>query len=122
LRDPPSSQHGVTTGQNDARSDRGVSSNLGAADSDASEAPDLSAEFQGEMAALRAHFAERIAAVRRGLHPADVAAVIKAILNEETIAMRALSDRWRAATMRQRAERPKRVTGAAQRKGVPKPP
>jgi hypothetical protein len=86
-----------------------------------SEPPDISVEFQSEMAAIRAHYAARIAAARRGLPMGDVAVAIKAILNEETIALRAVTERWRAAAERQKQEKPQRPTGNVQRKDDPKP-
>ncbi len=85
-------------------------------------APDVSAEFRSEMAAIRAYYAARIAAARRGLPAGDIAAAIRALLNEETVALRALTDRWRAATERQQQEKPQRPAGNARRKDDgPKP-
>jgi hypothetical protein len=103
------------------RSDAGNSSNLPATHGGASEPPDVSAEFQSEMAAIRAHYAARIAAARRSLRPGDVAVAIRALLNEETVALRALAERWRAAMERQKQEKPQRPTGIVQRKDDPKP-
>ncbi len=89
---------------------------------EASEPPDVSAQFQSEMAAIRGYYAARIAAARRGLPAGDLAAAIRALLNEETVALRALTDRWRAATERQKQEKPQRPTGNAQRKDGPSKP
>jgi hypothetical protein len=101
--DPTSGQNGlpyVGAGAGNTRMSPEPNGNAG-------ESPDVSAEFQGEMAALRAYFAARIAAARRGLPAGDVAAAVKAILNDETVALRSLADRWRAATQRQQQETPK---------------
>ncbi len=87
----------------------------------ASEPPDVSAEFQSEMAAIRGYYAARIAAARRGLPAGDITVAIRALLNEETVALRAMTDRWRAATERQKQEKPQRPTGNIQRKDDPKP-
>ncbi len=87
----------------------------------ASEPPDVSPDFRIEMAAIRAYYAARIAAARSGLPAGDVASAVKALLNEETVALRALAERWRAATQRQQQEKPQRPMGNAQRKDDPKP-
>jgi hypothetical protein len=60
------------------------------------------------MAAIRAYYAARIAAARGGLPASAVAAAVKVLLNEEIVALRALAERWRAATERQRTEKPRR--------------
>jgi hypothetical protein len=85
-----------------------------------SEPADVSPDFRSEMAAVRAYYAARIAAARGSLPAADIAASVKALLNEEMIALRALAERWRAATERQRTEKPQRPTGIVQRKDDPK--
>jgi hypothetical protein len=88
----------------------------------AGDAPDVSAEFRSEFAALLAFYAARIAAARRGLPASEVAAAVQAILNEQAIALRTLSERRHAATQKQRDEKPERPAGAAQRKDDgPKP-
>jgi hypothetical protein len=85
------------------------------------DAPDASPEFRSEFAALLAYYAARIAAARRGLPASEVFAAVQAILNEQTVALRALAER-QAATQRQRGEKPERPAGAAQRKDEgPKP-
>ena len=87
------------------------------ANSAAGEPPDVSLEFQSEMAAVRAHCAATIAAARRRLPAGDLAVAIRAILDEETIALLAVTETWRAATERQKREKP---TGIVQRKDDPK--
>jgi hypothetical protein len=82
----------------------------------ASEPPDVSPEFQSEMAAIRGYYAARIAAARRSLTGSVAAAIVQSLLNEQTVALRALTDRWRAATERQKQEKPQRPAGNAQRK------
>lgn len=67
------------------------------------DVPDISGELRSELAALVAYFAERIAAARLGLAPA---AVIKAIVTEQTVAMRALIDRWHEAGKTRQTEQP----------------
>lgn len=75
----------------------------------------MSAEFRSEFAALLAFYAARIEAARRSLTGSVAAAVVQAILNEQTVALRALAERH-AATQKQRDEKPERPAGAAQRK------
>jgi len=116
---PPSNEG--TGGQNGARSDAGDSDNLPATNGGASEPPDVSPEFKSEMAAIRSHYAARIAAARRNVRPGDLAVAIRALLNEETVALRAVTERWKAATERQRQEKPQSPTGIVQRKDDPKP-
>ncbi len=69
------------------------------------QTPDVSGEFGSELAALLAYYGGRIAAARLGLAPA---AIIKAIVAEQTIATRALMDRWQAASRKQQDEKPTR--------------
>jgi hypothetical protein len=90
-------------------------------DGKAGDAPDASAEFRSEFAALLAYYAARIAAARRGLPANEVFAAVQVIMNEQTVALRALTER-QAAAQKQRAEPPQRPTGNAQRKDDnPKP-
>jgi hypothetical protein len=85
------------------------------------DAPDASPEFRSEFAALLAYYAARIAAARRGLPASEVFAAVQVILNEQTVALRALADR-QAAAQKQRAEKPERPTGNVQKKNEgPKP-
>jgi hypothetical protein len=87
----------------------------------AGDAPDASPEFRSEFAALLAYYAARIAAARRGLPASEVFAAVQAIMNEQTVALRALAER-QAAAQRQRAEKPQRPTANMQRKDEgPKP-
>jgi hypothetical protein len=118
--DPSTPPHDGTSGQTGVRSDADNSGNLPATHGGASEPPDVSAEFQSEMAAIRANYAARIAAARRSLRPGDIAVAIRALLNEETAALRAVTERWQAATRRQQQEKPQRATGIVHRKDDPK--
>jgi hypothetical protein len=87
----------------------------------AGDVPDASAEFRSEFAGLLAYYAARIAVARRGLPAKEVFAAVQAIMNEQTVALRALAERQSAA-QRQRAETPQRPTGNVQRKDDnPKP-
>jgi hypothetical protein len=87
----------------------------------AGDVPDASPEFRSEFAGLLAYYAARIAAARRSLPASRVSAAVQAIMNEQTIALRALAER-QAAAQRQRAEKPQRPTGNVQRKDEgPKP-
>jgi aminoglycoside phosphotransferase (APT) family kinase protein len=87
----------------------------------ASNSTDASAEFRSEFAALLAYYAARIAAARRALPASEVVAAVQAILNEQTVALRALAER-QAPTQKRRDEKPERPTGIAQRKNEgPKP-
>lgn len=74
--------------------------------------PDVSAELRSEMASLLAFYAARIGAVRRSLSPAVANALILVIVNEQAAALRALADRWHAAS-----QKPERPTGRGQRTG-----
>jgi len=73
--------------------------------------PDISGAFQGEMAALLAFYAAKIGAARRSLSAGDVAAVVQALMNEQTVAVRNLMERWQAATKKQQGEKPQRPVG-----------
>ena len=86
------------------------------------DAPDASADFRSEFAALLAFYAARIGAARRSLSPSVAAAIVQALMSEQAIALRGLTDRWHAATQKQRDEKPERPTGIPQRKDEgPKP-
>jgi hypothetical protein len=93
--------------QNDGRNAGSTAGDSG----DAPTLPDVSGAFRGEMAALLAFFATRIAAARQSLSAGDVAAVVQALMNEQTFAVRNLMERWQAAAQRQREEKPQRPTG-----------
>jgi hypothetical protein len=87
----------------------------------AGDVPDASPEFRSEFAGLIAYYAARIAAARRGLPANEVFAAVQSIMNEQTVALRALAER-QAAAQRRRAEKPQRPTGNVQRKNDnPKP-
>jgi hypothetical protein len=82
------------------------------------DVPDVSPELRSEIAALLAFFAARIGAARRSLSRGTADAIVMAIVNEQTVALRALMERWQAAIQKQRAERPKRpIRNAQQQKG-----
>jgi hypothetical protein len=82
----------------------------------AGDAPDVSAEFRSEFAALLACYAARINAARQSLSPSVAAAIVQALMGEQAVALRGLMDRWHAASQRQRDEKPERPTGNLQRK------
>jgi hypothetical protein len=110
--------------QNAQRSDSTHASNSVAAAGDSGDAgalSDVSGAFKGEMAALLSFYAAKIGAARRSLSAGDVAAVVQALMNEQTVAVRSLMERWQAATQRQREEKAQRPTGNMQRKDDPKP-
>jgi hypothetical protein len=98
------------------RADGGNSTASDGAPDAARASSNASLEFRSEMAALLAFYATRIAAARRSLSPSAAAAIVQALLNEQAIALRALTDRQHAATQRQRDERPERPSQGAQRK------
>jgi hypothetical protein len=50
-----------------------------------------------ELDAVTAFYAAKIAAVRRGLSPRDIAGAVRAILNEQAGAVRAVLEKWNAA-------------------------
>jgi hypothetical protein len=71
---------------------------------------------------LLAFYASRIAAARRSLSPSVAAAIVQTLLNEQTAALRALTDRERAASQKQRDEKRQRAKGNGQQKDDdPKP-
>jgi hypothetical protein len=99
-----------------------IASAVAGAPGEEKDVPDASAEFRSELGALLAFYAARINAARRSLPAQVAAAVIQALLTEQTIALRALAQRRRAAGQKRRAEKPARPTGPAQRKDQgPKP-
>jgi hypothetical protein len=114
-----------TAAQDSARPTGAEARNAGTisgAPSGASNAPDASAEFRSEFAALLAFYATRINAARGSLSPSAAAAIVQALLGEQAVALRGLTDRWHAATKKQRDEKPQRPTGNVQRKDDdPKP-
>lgn len=121
--DSSSPPHDATNGHNGVPSDNtaaGNTSNIENSGGGANELPDVSPEFRSEMAAIRAHYGAMIAAARRRMPGSDLAAAIRALLNEETIAMRAVAERWQAATQRQRDEKPQRPMGTVRRRDDPK--
>jgi hypothetical protein len=82
----------------------------------AGDVPDVSAEFRSEFGALLAFYAARLAVARRSFSPSVAAAIVQAIMNEQAIALRGLTDRQHAASQKQRCERPERSSGNVQRK------
>jgi hypothetical protein len=82
----------------------------------AGDAPDVSAEFRSEFAGLLAFYAARINAARGSLPAGVASAIVQALLNEQAIALRGLTDRRLAATQKRRDEKPERPTGNVQRK------
>jgi hypothetical protein len=47
---------------------------------------------------VSSYYAARIAAARSALKPGDIAAALRALQNERAIAMRAVIERWQAAS------------------------
>jgi hypothetical protein len=70
----------------------------------ANDAVDSSLDLRSEMAALLAYYASRIAAARISLAPGLAAAIVQALMNEQAVALRALTDRWHPAVQNQRDE------------------
>jgi hypothetical protein len=102
-----------------ARPEQAVSRNSNADDAPSGAArasSNASLEFRSEFAALLAFYVARIAAARRSLAPSIAAAIVQAIMNEQTVALRGLMEREHAATQKQRDERPQRPDGNVQRK------
>ncbi len=54
--------------------------------------------FSSELAAVAGYYAARLAATRAGLSPRDIAAAVRAIQNEKIVAIRAVLERWSAAS------------------------
>ena len=63
-----------------------------------------------------AYYAARIAAARQSLPKSAVAAIVQSIMNEQTAAVRALTERWQAASEKQRVGKPERPKGPPQGK------
>ena len=69
-----------------------------------------------------AYYAARIAAARLCLPKSVVAGIVQSIMNEQTAAMRALTERWQAASEKQRADKAERPKGPAPKNDTnPKP-
>ncbi len=87
----------------DGRAGDGLGRSTGDAEADASSI------FGSELAAVSSYYAAKIAAVRRGLNPRDIAAAVRAIREEQAGAVRAVMQRWsaakRAATEKRQATR-----------------
>ena len=74
------------------------------------------------MGGLMAYYAARIAAARMSLPKSAVAAIVQSIMNEQTAAIRALTERWQAASEKQRMEKAERPKGSAPKTDTnPKP-
>lgn len=121
----PSSEQTTSTNAQDVRQSGG-NENRSAGPSeesgDAGSLPDASPEFRAEMGGLMAYYAARIAAARQSLPKSAVAAIVQSIMNEQTAAMRALMERWQAASEKQRTEKAQRPMGPAPKNDTnPKP-
>jgi hypothetical protein len=92
----PRAGAGGYDGLQQVRGDGRAGGDLGRSTGD--DAPDASCAFRGELAAVSSYYAAKIAAVRRGLSPRDIAAAVRAIRSEQTQAVRAVMDRWGAAS------------------------
>ncbi len=122
---PPSSDQASNTNAQDNQSSGGNESRSAGPNEESGDAgslPDASPEFRAEMGGLMAYYAARIAAARLSLPKSAVAAVVQSIMNEQTAAIRALTERWQAASEKQRTEKPERPKGAAPKNdSSPKP-
>jgi len=106
----PSPSQPSVTGQESSRApggDQSTDNNLG----DAGSMADASPEFRAEMGGLMAYYAARIAAARQGLPANAVTGIVQALMNEQTVAMRSLMERWQTATEKQRTDKPERPKG-----------
>ena len=124
MQPPTTSEQTIST---NAQGDRQSGGNENRATStseesgDAGSLPDASPEFRAEMGGLMAYYAARIAAARLTLPKNAVAAIVQSIMNEQTAAVRALTERWQAASEKQRAEKPERPKGPPSKSdGLPK--
>jgi len=72
-------------------------------------ASDGSGEFASELGAVDGFFASRRAAIRNSTRPGEIAAALRALANEQTIARRNVMERWQAAS-RNAAERSKSIS------------
>ncbi len=50
-----------------------------------------------ELDAVTSFYAAKIDAVKRGLSPSDIAGAVRAILDEQAVAVRAVLEKWNAA-------------------------
>ena len=80
------------------------------------DASNASGEFASELGALSGYFAARRAAIRRSSNPGDVAAALRALQNEQTLATRAVIEQWMTAS-RNTAQR-RQASIMADRKSV----
>jgi hypothetical protein len=66
-----------------------------------------------ELDAVSSYYAAKIAAVKRGLSPRDIAGAVRAVLNEQAGAVRAVLEKWNAArTVTGKGKTPKAPTEA----------
>jgi len=71
---------------------------------------------------IQSYYAARIAAARLTSPKNVVAAIAQSIMNEQTAAIRALTERWQAASEKQRGEKAERPKGPAPKNDAnPKP-
>ncbi len=72
-----------------------------------------SSNLASELGAAKGYYAARIGAARRTLSPAEIAAAIRAIKNEQKLAVRAIINRWLAYfENRKQKSAPERPSGA----------
>lgn len=71
----------------------------------------MAAAFRQEHAAIVDFYVARIEAAKRGASPAAIMAAIRALVNEKTVALRALADRRQQGRQSQRGARPVRAAG-----------
>jgi hypothetical protein len=72
------------------------------ADTIRAAAVDVSALFSAEFGAVHSYYAALIAAARQSLSPRDIAAAVRSLLNQQCVAMRAVTERSQAASRAQR--------------------
>jgi hypothetical protein len=91
----PRAGAGRYDGLQPVRADAGAAAGL--TDTEAEAAAGASFRLGIELDAVSAFYAAKIAAVKRGLSPRDIAGAVRAIMNEQAGAVRAVLEKWNAA-------------------------
>jgi hypothetical protein len=76
---------------------------------------EVASAFKAERAGLVSFYAARIEAVRRGATPAAIAAAIRALVQERSVALREMANRRHAAERKQSGEKPLRPAATSEK-------
>jgi hypothetical protein len=114
----PRAGAGRYDGLQSVRADAGAAAGL--TDSGGEAAAGASFRLGIELDAVSSYYAAKIAAVKRGLSPRDIAGAVRAILDEQAGAVRAVLEKWNAArAMTAKGKMPKAPSEA---RGPVRPP